>query len=124
MTAVDLSGNELFIEAIKELVKLSWPRLEKLDLSWQTNGLEFDPAIAAYLVKEEWPLLKSLDFSSNNESVPVLVKDTSRLAWPAFKHLSVSGGAINDLGIAELTMGKVRQSGHLCALTVCQLKLL
>ena len=130
MTVVDLSDNLLFTEAIKELVKLSWPRLEKLNLSEQSCESAFNSATAAYLVQGEWPLLRSLDVSFSNvclgqlltgkwpaledltllgmcnEVPPGILKKKSRLAFPVLKHLRLSEGAMDDLGIAELTLAK------------------
>ena len=129
LTAVNLAGNLLLDDAIKELVKLSWPRLEMLDLNGQEYSSYFDSKTAAYLVKGKWPRLKTLNVSGNNvcmgpllngnwpalekldmldrfhdEDAPTYVKETSGLAWPRLKRLSLSDGAADDLGIAELSL--------------------
>ena len=131
LTAVNLADNRLHDDAIKELVKSSWPRLEKLNLSYQLPSSAFDSTAAAYLVKGGWPLLKTLNVSGNNvcigqlvngkwpalteltllnmihdEDAATAVKETSGLAWPSLKRLSLSDGALDDLGIAELSMAE------------------
>lgn len=128
LTAVNFTGNELLDDAIKELVQAPWPRSEILKLSCQE---QFGAAAAAYLVQGEWPLLKTLDVSCSNvcigqllngnwpaledlslmstcgeEDAPAIIKERSGLAWPSLKCLTLGDGAIDDLGMAELTMAE------------------
>ena len=124
LTSFNSAGNVLLDDAIQKLVTASWPRLKMLNLSYQSPG--FGCTAVAHLVKAEWPLLKTLDVCigqllngnwpaledlivlglPHDEDAPTSVKETSGLALPSSKRLYLSDGAVDDMGIAELTLAE------------------
>lgn len=58
---LDLSGSNLGLDAVQELVKSAWPMLEKLDLSYNL----IDEAAMQTLILGKWYSLVTLDLSHN-----------------------------------------------------------
>ena len=97
LEALNLGGNSIDTEAMKQLVQGSWPKLAQLGL----QRAYVDVGATEVLAKAQWPL-RCLDLSYSGFRANAAMTQLAKGKWPQLEELKLDGNRLNAEGIVNL----------------------